>query len=96
MSNSQAFAGEISWTQDWTKHIVDNGNAFVITSASAASLDDRVTVANETVTGNGTGVTFAVSQVGITEATTVVVRVSVVLSNGDTDYRDFEVQFTNT
>ena len=92
---SQDYSATITWTQDWTDHLAANG--LTITGAPTATCSTPgVTVTSPTLTGGGTSVTFKVSQTGITVPTPVTIAVGVTLSNGDTDQRDFRIQFTNT
>ena len=95
MSESQDYSATITWTQDWADHLAANGLTITGTP-TATCVTPGVTVASTTLTGGGTSVTFKVSQTGITVPTRVPVVVTVTLSNGDTDQRDFWIQFTNT
>lgn len=95
MTQPQDYDADITWTQDWAKHLTANGD-LTITAATATCADDRVTVEDVTVTDSGTSVTLRVNQSGITTPTTVVVTVRVTLSNGDVDERDLGIQFTDT
>jgi hypothetical protein len=93
---SQDYAASITWTQTWAAHLVANGSAFTISSATATCSTPGVTVASTTVTGSGTSVTFKVSQTGLTVPTTVNVVVTPTMSNGDIDQRNFPILFTDT
>lgn len=91
----QDYSAAITWTSDWTAHLAGNG-ALTISSATATCSTPGVTVASTTVTGAGKSVTFKVSQTGITTPIRVFIVVAVTLSNGDTDQRNFPIQFTDT
>lgn len=94
---SQDYSAVKTWTSDWTLELAQPAlSGVTITAATATCSDDRVTVASGTVTGGGTSVSFKVSQTGIQTPTLVTVVVGVTLSNGDTDQRDFPIQFTDT
>lgn len=96
---SQDFSAAITWTQDWSAHLAANG--LTITGTPTATVPTQptggtVTISSVTLTGSGTSVTFRASQTGLTVPTQVTIVIGVTLSNGDTDQRDFNIQFTNT
>ena len=100
MAVSQDYSATITWTQDWAAHLaVNNASPFTISSATAVPTQPTgatVTVASTTVTDAGSSVTFRVSQAGLTTPTLVNVVVTASMSNGDTDQRNFAIQFTDT
>lgn len=90
---SQDYSAAITWQSDWTNHLAANGN-LTITAGTATCADNRVTVSSQTHTN--TAILFKVTQNGITTPTRVNIVVGVTLSNGDTDQRNFPIQFTDT
>lgn len=95
---SQDYAAAITWTSDWSAHLAANGGLTI--SSQTVTCPSPPTGCTPTISGNvvvdGTKVTFRLAQTGLTTPETVVCVVGVTLSNGDTDERDFPVQFTNT
>ena len=97
---SQDYSATITWISDWTAHLAANGltisSATVTCPTQPAGGTVTITGGNPATVTGGKLVTFKVSQAGLTVPTTVVLVVTATLSNGDTDQRDFPIQFTNT
>lgn len=78
---------------DW---VALGSSALSIIATSVECDDSRVSIGGGGAPTGGYQVVFDVAQAGITKPTTVTLVVRVTLSNGDTDERNFPIQFTNT
>lgn len=70
--------------------------ALSIVSSAVTCDDPRVSVDGGTMPTGGYQVVFTISQSGIETVTPVTPVVQVILSNGDSDDRDYPILFTNT
>lgn len=96
---SQDYSAAITWTSDWTAHLAANGGLTITAQTVTVPVQPAggtVTISGQTIAAGSKGVTFKVTQTGLTAPAVATVVVGVTLSNGDTDQRNFLIQFTDT
>lgn len=100
-TRSQDYSVSKTWLSDWTDELNQPLLSGVTITGQTVTCPAPPAGCTPTISGGAIysgskGVTFRASQTGITTPTVVTFVVGVTLSNGDTDQRNFLIQFTDT